>query len=193
VRASAMKHRTVLVRRVNIAVQSLLMSIGVIVVAYTSFICTVPDELLAGTRRQAVSIVQRSETTGGVDFTAQVAVENAIQRHVHLTLIAANKTSAPVHWGEIDGYRDCVVTVYDKYDNPVPFTKLGSLRLAKPGDSIYRQVFKQIAPGQSQSWNYNLSELFELVPGEFTVSAFITMNMPKGFELSVERLRFSVE
>jgi hypothetical protein len=112
----------------------------------------------------------------GVFLELDVPKRVRLREPAILEIVLANRTRAPFIWGDVDGYRDCYIEVYDAFENIVPVTPFGARKI---GRNEFERRFKvrcrmvELAPGKRKVWKLDLAALFELPPGCYRVSASI--------------------
>jgi len=140
------------------------------------------------------SRITKSNTARQVRLTVSVPRKTSIDQPVELLITLTNEGIEKVVFGRINGYRDCMIRVFDSKKQACPFTSFGEQVMGgEPG------IFKKyntipLARSESYNWQIDLSKCFEMKPGRYTVSASIELNLHTyPFKVTVEDVEFEIE
>ena len=91
------------------------------------------------------------------------------------TLVLLNSGNEKLQWGYVGKYQDAKIDVIDSSGKPCPYTSFGFDMMGGENEGPY--IPMSLYPGESINWTIDLTECFELTPGDYTVQAATTYNL----------------
>ncbi len=113
-----------------------------------------------------------------VEFSLPPSVRIREGTRAEFTVNLVNESQAPVFYGTINHVRELRIKIIDSNHGMPKPTPEGE-REWRPMRS-FGWIFHKLNPGESAKWNVDLSSLFLLPPGKYSVSASIEVSTAAG-------------
>jgi hypothetical protein len=123
--------------------------------------------------RRTVSSTTVSSSNGiSVEFSLPPSVSVREGYHAELTVTLVNESQTPIDYETIDRIRELHIEVVDS-NHVMPKPTPEGERLWRPTTSYWGHSFHKLNQGESMQWHVDLTSLFLLPPGKYSVSAWI--------------------
>ena len=138
--------------------------------------------------------VGKKNTVRGVELDVSLPRTVQLGRKVEITVVLTNKGSESVHWAAFGRYRGCKVRVFDSQGDECGLTPYGESQMGGNWKGThFGFVHHPLEPGQSHAWRYDLLGLFDLMPGDHTLSASSVLNIGQfPFEATVDGIGLTI-
>lgn len=120
------------------------------------------------TRTVSSTTVSRGGISVEFSLSPSVRVDHPVEMIVNLM----NDSQTPITYRTVNHVRELNIEIVDSH-HEIPKVTLEGERQWRPTTSYWGQSFHELKQGESMQWHVDLSNLFLLPPGKYSVSAGI--------------------
>ena len=109
----------------------------------------------------------------------RIPAEVRMTQSLDLELTIHNRAGGAVRMRRTNGYREILPRIYDEAGERVPYTVMGRRRVGEGRyGSVRAAMHVPLMPGESYTWYLELTKLFALEPGRYTLSVLPWVGTP---------------
>jgi hypothetical protein len=135
---------------------------------------------------------KKTSQTNGIELDASIPTEVQIGRPVELYIKMTNNGKNAFSYGEIDGFQEFGINIFNNKGNPVARRKRGAGGI---GTTITqsRWVLRVLKPGESVERNIDLSQYFAFDTSGYSISISVELDRDVNpSKVSIEGLAFKI-
>lgn len=147
-------------------------------------------------RKVSNDVMTVTTSARGLQLAISLRREIVVGQPIDVAITLTNNESHEVVMYRIDGYQECKPRVVGPANTPCPLTNFGLMVFDEWAK--VSQVAIPLGPGESKTWNINLSKVYEFSPAEYVLSLSLSVksgpkeNVQWGVFLEVKDVPFEV-